>query len=212
MTHCDEADITDLEQTRQHLNEATGGDPKITAMTFVIRAVCLALRKFPMFNASFDEESQAIVYKEYLSVGVAVDTERGLVVPVLRDTDQLSLFGVANSLRAIAEKIRAGNFGIEELRGGTFTITNVGALGGSFTTPIINHPEVAILGLGRSRSTVVVKNGEIAEALTLPLSLSFDHRATDGANAARFMREIVDYLETPAMFLLDLANVAGSSA
>ena len=212
VTHCDEADITELEQTRQHLNEATGGDPKITAMTFVIRAVCLALRKFPMFNASFDEEAQAIVYKEYLSVGVAVDTERGLVVPVLRDADQLSLFDVANSLRAIAEKIRARDFGIDELRGGTFTITNVGALGGSFSTPIINYPEVAILGLGRSRSTVVVKNGEIAEALTLPLSLSFDHRATDGANAARFMREIVDYLETPAMFLLDLANVGGSSA
>lgn len=212
VTHCDEADITELEQTRQHLNEATGGDPKITAMTFVIRAVCLALRKFPMFNASFDEEAQAIVYKEYLSVGVAVDTERGLVVPVLRDADQLGLFDVANSLRAIAEKIRARDFGIDELRGGTFTITNVGALGGSFSTPIINYPEVAILGLGRSRSTVVVKNGEIAEALTLPLSLSFDHRATDGANAARFMREIVDYLETPAMFLLDLANVGGSSA
>ena len=212
VTHCDEADITELEQTRQHLNEATGGDPKITAMTFVIRAVCLALRKFPMFNASFDEEAQAIVYKEYLSVGVAVDTERGLVVPVLRDADQLSLFDVANSLRAIAEKIRARDFGIDELRGGTFTITNVGALGGSFSTPIINYPEVAILGLGRSRSTVVVKSGEIAEALTLPLSLSFDHRATDGANAARFMREIVDYLETPAMFLLDLANVGGTSA
>lgn len=212
VTHCDEADITELEQTRQHLNEATGGDPKITAMTFVIRAVCLALRKFPMFNASFDEESQALVYKEYLSVGVAVDTERGLIVPVLRDTDQLRLFDVANSLRAIAEKIRAHKFGIDELRGGTFTITNVGALGGSFTTPIINYPEVAILGLGRSRSTVVVKNGEIAEALTLPLSLSFDHRATDGANAARFMREIVDYLETPAMFLLDLTNVGGQPA
>lgn len=212
VTHCDEADISELEQTRQHLNEATGGIPKITAMTFVIRAVCLALRKFPMFNASFDEDSQAIVYKEYLSVGVAVDTERGLIVPVLRDTDQLNLFDVANSLRAIAEKIRASNFGIEELRGGTFTITNVGALGGSFTTPIINYPEVAILGLGRSRSTVVVKNGEIAEALTLPLSLSFDHRATDGANAARFMREIVDYLETPAMFLLDMTNVGGQSA
>ena len=192
-----------------HLNEATGGEPKITAMTFVVRAVCFALRKFPMFNASFDEESQAIVYKEYLSVGVAVDTERGLVVPVLRDTDQLGLFDVANSLRAIAEKIRANNFGIEELRGGTFTITNVGALGGSFSTPIINYPEVAILGLGRSRSTVVVKNGEIAEALTLPLSLSFDHRATDGANAARFMREIVDYLETPSMFLLDLTTAGG---
>ena len=212
VTHCDEADISELEQTRQHLNEATGGIPKITAMTFVIRAVCLALRKFPMFNASFDEESQAIIYKEYLSVGIAVDTDRGLVVPVVRDTDQLGLFDVANSLRAIAEKIRSNKFGIEELRGGTFTITNVGALGGSFTTPIINYPEVAILGLGRSRSTVVVKNGEIAEALTLPLSLSFDHRATDGANAARFMREIVDYLETPAMFLLDMTNVGGQSA
>ncbi|MCH8149584.1 MAG: 2-oxo acid dehydrogenase subunit E2, partial [Planctomycetes bacterium] len=212
VTHCDEADITELEQTRQHLNEGTGGNPKITAMTFVIRAVCLALRKYPVFNASFDEDAQAIVYKEYLSVGIAVDTDRGLVVPVLANTDQLGLFGVAKSLSAIADKIRASNFGIDDLRGGTFTITNVGALGGSFSTPIINYPEVAILGLGRSRSTVAVKNGEMAEALTLPLSLSFDHRVTDGANAARFMREIVEYLETPALFLLDMAHADGSLA
>jgi len=203
VTHCDEADITELDRMRRELNEVTGGDPKLTAMTFMVRALCIALRKYPMFNASFDEESQEIIYKEYVSMGIAVDTERGLIVPVLPHADHLSLRGIGISLRAIADKIRANDFTIDELRGGTFTITNVGALGGTFTTPIINHPEVAILGLGRSRKSAVIKNGEVVEALTLPLSLSFDHRATDGANAARFTREVISYLETPAKFLLD---------
>jgi len=124
-------------------------------------------------------------------------------VPVIRHADLLSLRALVAELRAIADRVRSNQFGIEDLRGGTFTITNVGPLGGLFTTPIINHPEVAILGLGRSRLVPVIKGGQVAEALVLPVSLSFDHRATDGANAARFTREIISYLETPARFLLD---------
>lgn len=203
VTHGDEADITELDRVRRELNEATGNDPKLTIMSFLIRALCLALRKYPIFNSSFDVEAEEIVYKEYINVGVAVDTDRGLIVPVVRNADQLTLRGIAMALRGIAERIRANQFAIEDLRGGTFTITNVGALGGTFSTPIINYPEVAILGLGRSRKTPVIKDDELAEALVLPLNMSFDHRATDGANAARFTREIISYLEMPARLLLD---------
>ncbi|RME37741.1 MAG: 2-oxo acid dehydrogenase subunit E2 [Planctomycetota bacterium] len=203
VVHNDEADITQLDRFRRQLNEQTGNDPKLTPLAFVIRATCLALRKFPIFNASFDEENQQIIYKEYINIGVAVDSERGLIVPVIRNADRLSLRQIAMELRSLADRIRNNRFAIEDLRGGTFTITNVGALGGVVSTPIINYPEVAILGLGRSRWMPVVRRDEIVKALMLPLNLSFDHRATDGANAARFTKELMSYLETPAKFLLD---------
>ena len=203
VTHSDEADVTELDRVRREINEATGNDPKLTFMTFIIKATCLALRKYPIFNSSFDEENGFIVYKDYVNLGVAVDTERGLIVPVVRDADRLSLRGIAAALRGIADRVRANQFAIDDLRGGTFTITNVGALGGTFSTPIINYPEVAILGLGRTKKVPALRNGQLAEALMLPLNLSFDHRATDGANAARFAGEIMSYLQTPAKFLLD---------
>ncbi len=203
VTHSDEADISELDELRRRLNETTNNDPKLTVMTFVIRATCIALRKYPIFNSSFDMEGGQIVYKDYVNMGVAVDTERGLIVPVIRNADQLSLRGITAALRGISERVRTNQFAVEDLRGGTFTITNVGALGGMFSTPIINYPEVAILGMGRSRKVPFVKDGQLAEALKLPLNLSFDHRATDGANAARFAGEIMSYLETPAKFLLD---------
>jgi pyruvate dehydrogenase E2 component (dihydrolipoamide acetyltransferase) len=203
VTHGDEADITELDRQRRNLNEASGGEPKLTVMSFLIRAVCIALRKYPVFNSSFDDQGGQILYKEYVNMGVAVDTERGLIVPVIRDADKLTLRGIAAALRTIADRIRTNQFAIEDLRGGTFTITNVGALGGTFSTPIINYPEVAILGLGRSRKVPVFRDGQLAEALMLPVSLSFDHRATDGANAARFTREIIGFLENPAKFILD---------
>ena len=203
VTHSDEADVTELDRVRREINEATGNDPKLTFMTFIIKATCLALRKYPIFNSSFDEENGFIVYKDYVNLGVAVDTERGLIVPVVRAADRLSLRGIAAALRGIADRVRANQFAIDDLRGGTFTITNVGALGGTFSTPIINYPEVAILGLGRTKKVPALRNGQLAEALMLPLNLSFDHRATDGANAARFAGEIMSYLQTPAKFLLD---------
>lgn len=203
VTHGDEADITELERLRTGLNEATGNDPKLTAMTFLIRALCLSLKRHPVFNASMDDEKQEIVYKDYINIGVAVDTERGLIVPVIRNADQLTLRGIASALKAIAEQVRTNQFAIEDLRGGTFTVTNVGALGGTFSTPIINYPEVAILGLGRTKKVPVLRNGQLAETMILPMNLSFDHRVTDGANSARFTREIIGYLETPAKFMLD---------
>jgi pyruvate dehydrogenase E2 component (dihydrolipoamide acetyltransferase) len=203
VTHCDEADITVLDNLRRELNDATGNDPKLTVMTFMVRAVCAALRKYPIFNSSFDLENGFIIYKDYVNIGVAVDTERGLIVPVIRNADQLSLRGIAAALRSIADRIRSNQFAIDDLRGGTFTITNVGALGGTVSTPIINYPEVAILGTGRTRKVPVLRDGQLAEALMLPLNVSFDHRATDGANAARFTGEIISYFQTPAKFMLD---------
>jgi len=203
VTHGDEADITDLERTRREVNELTGGDPKLTVMAFVIRATCVALRSHRIFNASFDQDNAQIIYKDYINMGIAVDSERGLIVPVIRNADTLTMRGIAGELRSIADRIRANKFEIEDLRGGTFTITNVGALGGTFSTPIINYPEVAILGLGRARKMPVVKNDQIVPAMMMTMNLSFDHRATDGANAARFTSEIKMYLEHPAMLLLD---------
>lgn len=203
VTHVDEANITELDSIRRALNEATDNNPKLTAMAFLIKALCLSLKKFPAFNASFDEEGGQMIYKDYINMGIAVDTARGLIVPTIRNADQLTLRGVALELRSIADKVRANQFQIEDLRGGTFTITNVGALGGTMSTPIINHPEVAILALGRSRKTPIVVDDEITIAMILPLCLSFDHRATDGANAARFTSEIISYLEMPTKFLLD---------
>lgn len=202
VTHCDEIDITELERVRAEINDATGGNPKMTVMTFVIRALCIALKRHPIFNASFDEEGGQTIYKEYYNVGIAVDTPRGLIVPVIRNADQLSLGGIAEALRAIAEKVRTNQFAIEDLRGGTFTITNVGALGGTVSTPIINYPEVAILGLGKARKLPVYKGDQIVPAMLMPMNLSFDHRATDGANAARFAGDIITLLQKPQMLLL----------
>ncbi len=203
VTHCDEADITELGRIRGQLNELTGSDGKLTVMSFVIRAVCLGLKKYPMFNSSFDEQRGEIIYKDYVNMGIAVDTQRGLIVPVIRNADRLSLTGIARALRAIADRIRTNQFGVEDLRGGTFTITNVGALGGTVNTPIINYPEVAILGLGRSRKVPVIRDDKVVPAMVLPVNLSFDHRTTDGANAARFTTDVIGYLETPARFLLE---------
>ncbi|MFQ5494426.1 MAG: 2-oxo acid dehydrogenase subunit E2, partial [Phycisphaerae bacterium] len=192
------------ERMRRRLNKATDGNPKLTVMSFVIRATCLAIKKYPIFNASFDMDAGQIIYKDYINMGIAVDSQRGLIVPVVRHADQLGLGGIALALRDLADRIRANQFAIEDLRGGTFTITNVGALGGRVSTPVINYPEVAILGLGRSHKVpVFTSDDELSAALMLPINLSFDHRATDGADTARFAGEIISYLETPEKFLLD---------
>ncbi len=203
VTHCDEVDITDLERIRRRLNEATDNNPKLTVMSFVIRATCLALKRHPVFNASFDVDGGRIIYKDYVNLGIAVDSQRGLIVPVIRNAHGLKLNGVADSLRSLADQIRTSRFTIEDLRGGTFTITNVGALGGTVSTPIINFPEVAILGVGRSRKMPVVRDDRITTALMLPINLSFDHRVTDGANAARFAGDIIRYLQAPELLLLE---------
>ncbi len=197
VTHIDNADITELEEWRTRYKEAHEGDKRVTAMALLIRAVCKALHNHPVFNASIDMEASEVVYKDYINIGVAVDTERGLVVPNVRNADQLTIERIGAELAQIAENARTVKFAIEDLRGGTFTITNVGALGGIYNTPIINYPESAILGVGKAQEMPAVVDGELAVRTIMPLSLSFDHRIADGAQAARFCSEIIRYLENP---------------
>ncbi|NOT02943.1 MAG: 2-oxo acid dehydrogenase subunit E2 [Phycisphaerales bacterium] len=199
VTHIDQADISELERVRKEFNESTGS--RVTAMAFLIRVVATALKRHPVFNASLDLEKGEIIYKDYVNIGVAVDTERGLVVPNVRDADGLSVTQIVAALAKIAESARTMQFAIEDLRGGTFTLTNVGALGGMFSTPIINHPEVAILGVGRAKETPVVRGGQIVVRTMMPLNLSFDHRIADGAQAARFCGDVIRFLENPVTML-----------
>jgi pyruvate dehydrogenase E2 component (dihydrolipoamide acetyltransferase) len=203
LTNFDDADVTELERLRKEsATEYAKSNLKLTALAFVIKAVSLSLRQHPAVNASIDPEKGEIVYKEYVNVGLAVDTPRGLVVPVLRDCDQLSIPQIAQAIADTAEKAKNAQYGIEDLRGGTFTISNLGAVGGAYSTPIINWPEVAILLLGRSRKMPVVHEDRIEPRLMMPLSLSYDHRLIDGAMAARFLSEVIGYLESPGRLLL----------
>jgi pyruvate dehydrogenase E2 component (dihydrolipoamide acetyltransferase) len=203
LTNFDDADVTALEHLRKaSAAEYAKGNLKLTALSFVIKAVSLSLKQHPGVNASVDMEKGEIVYKEYVNVGLAVDTPRGLVVPVLRDCDQLSIPQIAQAIADTAEKAKNAQYGIEDLRGGTFTISNLGAVGGAYSTPIINWPEVAILLVGRSRRMPVVHEDRIEPRLMMPLSLSYDHRVIDGAMAARFLNEVIGYLESPGRLLL----------
>jgi pyruvate dehydrogenase E2 component (dihydrolipoamide acetyltransferase) len=203
VTSFDDADVTELERMRKTIPPAyLGPTIKLTAMPFVMKAVALALRQHPLLNSSLDEEKEEVVYKQYIHLGVAVDTPRGLVVPVIRNVDRLGVIDIARELTLLAARTRAAEFGVEELRGGTFTVSNLGAVGGVYSTPIINHPEVAILLLGRARWLLGVHEGKIEGRLKMPLSLSFDHRVVDGAAAARFLNDVIDYLQAPGKLLL----------
>jgi len=204
VTNFDDADITELERIRQDNKEDyTAAGLKLTTMPFVIKAVALALKAHPAINASLDLANEQVVYKEYVNIGIAVDSERGLVVPSLRNADQLSIPEIARSLAELAEKVRKNDFTIEDLRGSTFTISNLGAIGGTYSTPIINPPEVAILLMGRARKLpVVVEDDQIEVRLMMPLSLSYDHRLIDGAIAARFLNDLMKYLKAPSRLLM----------
>jgi pyruvate dehydrogenase E2 component (dihydrolipoamide acetyltransferase) len=188
VTQFDEADITKLESLRK---QAPG---TITLTPIITKVVAEALSQFPQFNASIDMASQEIIYKEYIHVGIAVDTERGLVVPVIKNADQKSIASIAQELTTLSEKARNKKITIEEMQGGNFSITNLGSLGVGPFTPIVNPPEVAVLGLGR---------GKAKDSVQLPLSLSYDHRLIDGADAARFIRWIIERLENPTQLNLD---------
>jgi pyruvate dehydrogenase E2 component (dihydrolipoamide acetyltransferase) len=203
VTNFDDADVTELEHLRKGVPAGhLGQNVKLTTMPFVIKAVAQALGHHPLLSASIDEENEQIIYKQYINLGVAVDTPRGLVVPALRNVDRMSIPQIARELRTLAERARAADFAVEDLRGGTFTVSNLGAVGGRYSTPIINHPEVAILLLGRSRWTPVVRDQTIESRLMMPLSLSFDHRLVDGAAASRFLNDVIDYLQSPGKLLL----------
>ncbi len=199
VTQHDLADITDLDAFRKSQG---GKGPKLTVTAFALKAVAVALRQFPNFNATLDTANNQLILKRYYHVGVAVDTENGLLVPVIRDVDQKSVAELAEELTAVADRARQRKLDAAELKGGTFTITNLGGIGGTGFTPIVNYPEVAILGLSRGRLEPVVRDGEITPRLMLPLSLSYDHRVIDGAAAARFTRRVAEMLENPMLMLL----------
>jgi pyruvate dehydrogenase E2 component (dihydrolipoamide acetyltransferase) len=202
-TDCDDADVTDLDRLRRGYQSPDKPDRRLTLLPFAIRATAQALSKYPVFNASYDAENNEVVFHDYVAIAVGVHTERGLIAPVLRDADQLSIPQIADALAVLAEKARSASFEVNDTRGGTFTISNAGAAGGSrYSIPIINPPQAAILALGRARLQPWVVEGQIVPRLILPLSISFDHRLIDGAEEIHFMREIIAPLENPASLLL----------
>jgi pyruvate dehydrogenase E2 component (dihydrolipoamide acetyltransferase) len=187
VTQFDEADITAMEETRRRLkDEAASRGIKLTPLAFVMRACVKALQAFPNFCASLDADAGELVLKKYLHVGFAADTPNGLVVPVVRDADRKDVFELARELAALSEKARAGKLSAAEMQGGCFTISSLGGIGGTAFTPVINAPEVAILGVSRASLKPVYENGVLVPRLLLPLSLSYDHRVIDGAEAVRF--------------------------
>ena len=206
VTNFDDADITDLERLRNGSKEDYAAQGlKLTTMPFLIKAVATALRHHPSINATIDTEKEEIIYRDYVNIGIAVDTDRGLVVPVMRDVDRMGISDIARGVAELSAKVRGGQFTVQELRGGTFTISNLGAIGGTYSTPIVNVPEVAILLIGRSRKLpVVMPDDSIKPRLMMPMSLSYDHRLVDGGSAARFLNDVIGYLEAPTRLLMAL--------
>ncbi len=206
VTHVDEADVTDLmahyRRAKPVIEERTGA--KFTLLPLFIKAVVATLEKYPIFNASIDEEKQEILFKKYYNIGIAVDTPEGLIVPVIRDADRKDLAELAREVTDKAERARARQLSLEELKGGSFTITNIGPLGGVFATPIINQPELAIVGLHAIKERPAVVNGEIVIRKMMYLSISFDHRYIDGAEAARFMSDLVQLISEPMLLMARL--------
>jgi pyruvate dehydrogenase E2 component (dihydrolipoamide acetyltransferase) len=203
VTQFDKADITAMEELRKKYRERVdkaGGNLTVTAV--LVKVLAAAVKQFPQFNSSLDPQSEQIIYKKYVNVGVAVDTDRGLLVPVIRDADQKNILQIAIEMHVAAEKARARKLTLEEMSGGGISISNLGGIGGTYFTPIVNWPEVAILGVSRGVNEAVWRNGAFEPRQLLPLSLSYDHRVIDGADAMRFLRWVVDAIEQP--FLLSL--------
>jgi pyruvate dehydrogenase E2 component (dihydrolipoamide acetyltransferase) len=195
VTQFDEADITELEQTRQSLKaKAESAGLKLTPLAFVIRACVKALQRFALFNTSLDAAGENLIYKQYIHIGFAADTPNGLLVPVIRNADRKDVYELARSLGELSEKARAGKLSGTDMQGGSFTVSSLGGIGGTAFTPIINAPEVAILGVSRSSLKPVYRDGAFVPRLMLPLSLSYDHRVIDGANGARFITYLSECL------------------
>ncbi|MDF3128625.1 2-oxo acid dehydrogenase subunit E2 [Kiritimatiellaeota bacterium B1221] len=204
VTQFDEADVTDLEALRKSFQpKAEKAGAKLTMTAMLIKIMASALKAFPNFNASIDTENEEVIYKKYVNVGCAVDTPKGLVVPVIRNTDRLNMIEISKELGDIAGSMRDGKINPAMLQGGCITLSNLGGLSGKHFTPIVNGPEVAILGVGRASMKPVWQNGEFVPRLMMPLSLSYDHRLIDGADGTRFMRWIVDAIEQPLLISLE---------
>lgn len=204
VTQYDKADVTDLEAFRKrHARRVEAAGGKLTMTAILLKVAAGALRAFPQFNASLDPAQEEIVFKEYVHVGVAVDTDRGLLVPVVRDVERKNITRLASELADLAERARTKRITPDEMEGGTFTISNLGGIGGTAFSPIVYWPQVAILGVSRSEMQPVWRDGQFVPRLVLPLSLSYDHRLIDGADAARFLRWICEALEEPLILALE---------
>jgi len=205
VTQFDKADITQLEKARKDYNaKLKDGKSKLTVTAILLKIIAASLKEFPQFNSSIDMETKEIIYKKYFNIGIAVDTERGLMVPVIKDVDKKNINDLSVEMGELAQKARDKKISLEELQGGCFTITNLGGIGGTAFTPVVNSPEVAILGVSRGSYEPVYNGyGVFEPRLMLPLSLSYDHRIIDGADAVRFLRWVIEALENPLKLLID---------
>jgi pyruvate dehydrogenase E2 component (dihydrolipoamide acetyltransferase) len=204
VSHFDKVDITDLNAiVTRSFEAAKERQVTLTLTSFILKAASLALAEHPQFNASLDAGAGELILKRYCHLGIAVATDRGLIVPVIRDVDKKPVMELARELAALARRVRDGKATLDDLRGGTFTVTNIGALGGTGAIPIINYPEVAILGVARGREEPVVRGGQIVVRTMLPITLTFDHRVADGADGARFAQAIIRRLESPETLFLE---------
>ncbi|MGA2314826.1 MAG: dihydrolipoamide acetyltransferase family protein [Thermodesulfobacteriota bacterium] len=204
VTAMDEADVTELWKIREKEKKAAEKKGiKLTILPFIIKSVLAGLSEHPYLNASLDDENEEIILKKYFNIGVATDTPEGLMVPVVKNAKEKSIFQIAEELTKLAQEARDRTIDLADLKGGTFTISNYGALGGIYATPIINYPEVAILGVGKIKDTPVVKNGKVVVRKILSLALSFDHRVVDGGEGARFLNTVIAHLEDPDLILLE---------
>lgn len=200
----DEIDVTDLVAHRKRFKPiAAEKDIKLTYLPYVVKALVSALKEFPILNASIDDETDEIVYKHYFNVGIAADTEKGLLVPVVKDADKKSIFAISKEINELAKKAQEGKLSPDEMKGASCTITNIGSAGGQWFTPVINYPEAAILGIGRIAEKPVVKDGEIVAAPVLALSLSFDHRIVDGATAQYALNQVKRLLNDPQLIMME---------
>ena len=204
MTVFEEVEISELERIRERYKaEMLREGTKLTYLAFIVKATAMALKKFRSLNSEMDTEGGKMIYKYYYNIGIATDTEKGLVVPVIRDVDKLSIKDIANYIVTLSQKAREGKLTLEEMRDGTFTITSYGSIGGLFAVPVINYPQAGILGVGRINKKPVVIGDKIVPGLVLPLSLSVDHRIADGGETARFINTIMGYLSDPVSLLMD---------
>lgn len=201
VAHMEEWDVTELETLRKALNRERNESDRITLLSFIVKALASLLKQYPQFNAGVDPHKMEIIYKKYYHIGIAADTPKGLIVPVIKHADAKSVTQIATEIRSLAGKGQDGTITAEELTGSTFTVTNVGAIGGTGVFPIINYPESAILGMGRVAPKPTVKDDAVVIRTMLPVTLCFDHRVADGAGAAYFMRDLKQMMETPMVFM-----------
>ncbi len=204
MSVFEEVEISDLMSIRERYKKSfSDKNTKLTYLPFIVKATVNALKQHRQLNAQIDLENDRMIYKNYYNIAIAIDTPEGLVVPVIKDADNLSILEIAQKITALSDKAKARKLTIEEMKDGTFTLTNYGSIGGMYATPVINYPQAGILGIGRIVQKPIVKNNQIVIGNVLPLSLSVDHRIVDGGEASRFLNHILEYLSDPVMMMME---------